>query len=80
MAVYTHRDPLKLLRDWSGERIHRAAEVELYRVDRALLDAFVARLDRRMKLSLSVTSGQLYVTIGDDLLEGALERHSLRTG
>jgi uncharacterized protein YaeQ len=76
VAVYTHKDPEKLLRDWAGERIHRAAELELYRVDRTLLDALVARLARRMAFALSVTGRHLYVTLGEDVIDGPVERHT----
>jgi len=57
---------------WEGERMHRVPE--LYRIDRALLDALVARLARRMTFALSVTGGHLYLTLGDTVLEGAVER------
>jgi uncharacterized protein YaeQ len=77
VAVYTHKDPDKLLAQWAGERIHRAADVELYAIDRALLAALVGRLQRRMVFALSVTGGQLYVTLGDAVLEGAVERRYL---
>jgi len=77
VAVYTHKDPEKLMRQWSGARIHRAADLELYSLDRALLAQLVARLERRMAFALSVTGGRLYVTINNDVLEGALARHVL---
>ena len=72
VAVYTHKDPAKVLALWEGERMHRVPE--LYRIDRALLDALVARLARRMTFALSVTGGHLYLTLGDTVLEGAVER------
>ena len=77
VAVYTHREPARLIRQWSGERIHRAAELELHSFDQALIDGFVARLRRRMSFALSVTGGHLYLTIDDDVLDGAVERHGL---
>jgi uncharacterized protein YaeQ len=77
VAVYTHKDADKLLAQWSGERIHRAEDVELYAIDRALLDALVAKLTRRMAFALSVTGGHLYVTIGSAVLEGAVERRAV---
>jgi uncharacterized protein YaeQ len=79
VVVYTHRDPERVLRQWSGERIHRAEELELYSLDRALLAWLVARLERRMAFALSVTGGRLYITIGDDVIEGAVERHRVVT-
>lgn len=77
VAIYTHRDPAALLRQLSGERIHRAAELELYAIDRQLLAALAARLERRMAFQLSVTESHLYLTVGGDSLDGAVIRHSL---
>jgi uncharacterized protein YaeQ len=77
VAVYTHKDPERLIRQWSGERIHRGAHLELYSVDRALVAGLAARLKRRMAFMLSVTSGHLYITLGDEVIEGAVERHAL---
>lgn len=77
VAVYTHRDPAQLLRQLAGERIHRAEALELYAVDRALVDALAERLDRRTRVGLSVTAGHLYVTLGDETLSGTVERHHL---
>jgi uncharacterized protein YaeQ len=80
VAVYTHKDPARLLRQWSGGRIHRAADLEVYSFDRTLIAELVARLKRRLEIALSVTGGHLYVTIGDDAVEGVVERHALPAG
>ena len=80
VVVYTHKDPGMVLRQWAGERIHRAAELELYSLDAALLAGLVARLQRRTAFTLSVTGGHLYVTLGDEVVEGAVERHPVPTG
>jgi uncharacterized protein YaeQ len=77
VAVYTHRDPAQLLRNLAGEKIHRAAEVEIYAIDRALIAALAARLDRRMAFSLSINERELYASIGADTLVGAVTRHAL---
>lgn len=77
VAVYTHKDPAQVLRSWEGERIHRASEVELYAVDRGLVADLVERLKRRMAFSLSRTGEDLYVTVGEETLEGPVERHRL---
>src|SRR5215510_7556386 len=55
VAVYTHRDVTQLLKQWAGERIHRADELELYAFDRAFIAAFGAKLERRMAIALSRT-------------------------
>lgn len=80
LVVYTHKDPALLLRQWAGERIHRAEAVELYSVDRTLLAAMVARLDRRTRFGLSVTSGHLYLTFGAETITGEVTRHTLTAG
>ncbi|HET7457653.1 MAG TPA: YaeQ family protein [Gemmatimonadaceae bacterium] len=77
VAVYTHRDPAQILRQLAGERIHRADALELYAVDRELLAGLASRLDRRMKLELSVTDRHLYVGVGGTTLTGVVERHAL---
>lgn len=77
VVVYTHKDPEQILRSWAGERIHRASEIELHAIDRGLLEDVVARLKRRMAFALSRTGEDLYVTVGDETLEGPVERHSL---
>ncbi len=77
VAVYTHKDPLSLLRRLEGERIHRAAEIPIYGVDRPLLQGLVELLDRRMKLQLSVTGGSLYLDVGGKGLSGAVTEHRI---
>ncbi len=77
VAVYTHKDPAQVLRQLEGERIHRAEAIELYAIDRALLETLAERLERRMTLSLSVSHGHLYVTLGGETYDGAVERHAL---
>lgn len=68
-AVYTHRDPAKLRRAWSGKTIHRAAEIPLRSFDPGFIDRAVAGIGRRNALAVSVTEGQLYLTLNDATLE-----------
>jgi len=77
VAVYTHRNASQLVKQLSGERIHRAEALEIYAVDRDLLAALVERLDRRMTFDLSVTEGHLYLDVGGETLSGTVERLSL---
>lgn len=77
VAVYTYRDPAQLVRQLAGERIHRAESIEINGIDRALIDALVARLDRRTKFELAVTDRHLYVTIGGETLDGEVHRAPL---
>ena len=74
VAVYTHKDPAQFLKQLAGERIHNAEALELYAIDRALIGALVARLDRRVAFSVSVTDREVYVSIGAENLTGAVVR------
>ncbi len=78
VAIYTHRDPAMVQRAFTGERIHRAEDVPLYAIDRALIDAIAERLERRMSIDLTVTDGTLYVTIGGVMLTGTVTTHPLQ--
>ena len=87
VAVYTHKDPALLLKQLAGEKIFRAEELELYALDRALINGFVARLERRVAFSLSITDHELYLSFsaatagspkgGDDNLTSRVARLSL---
>lgn len=77
VAVYTHKDPGQLKRALSGARIHKADALELYAVDRALLAELVELLDRRVKLAVSMTDGQLYVTMNGSTVGGTVERFTI---
>jgi uncharacterized protein YaeQ len=73
VAVYLHRAPGPYLRQLAGERIHRLEAIEFFGLDRSLIAALVARLDRRMTLAISVNERQLFVTIDGVTLEGTIE-------
>jgi uncharacterized protein YaeQ len=77
VVVYTHKDPDQLLRRLEGEKIHRATAIEIYAVDRALIASLVARLERRMAFSVSIAERELFVSIGQDTLTGAVTRHTI---
>jgi uncharacterized protein YaeQ len=77
VAVYTHKDVTQVKRNLDGERIHRAESLELYAIDRLLVAALAARLERRMAFSLSINERELYVSIGADTVTGQVTRHRL---
>jgi uncharacterized protein YaeQ len=72
VAVYTHKDPMRLLRLLEGERVHRRDALEIYAVDRDFLAAWVAQLTRRMKFDLSISDGQIYVVLDEATLTGTV--------
>ena len=79
VAVYTHKDPRQFLKQLAGERIHRGEALELYAIDRTLVSALVARLERRVVFSLSITDRELYLSVGADTFTGSVVRLNLNT-
>lgn len=77
VAVYVHREPSQFLARLVGERIHRAEAIEIYTVDMALINALVARLQRRMNFSLSISDRELFIALGAENLTGAVTRRPL---
>jgi uncharacterized protein YaeQ len=77
VAIYTHRDPVMLLRNLAGQTIYRAEDIPLFTFERGFAQQLVARLDRRMHFDLTVTERQLYLNLDDASIEGALHQHSL---
>ena len=59
-------------RTLAGERIHRAESLTLIEVDRDLLAEWTPLLQRRMKLALSFSGGEVYLTLGNQTLTGTL--------
>ncbi|MEZ5417513.1 MAG: YaeQ family protein [Vicinamibacterales bacterium] len=60
-AVYTHRDLRQVLAQLEGQGVHRAADVPVFGLERAVIETLAASLDRRTALTLNVMDGQLYV-------------------
>jgi uncharacterized protein YaeQ len=74
VAVYTTRDIDRFVQNLSGTQIHRAEKLELYAIDRALVSALAARLDRRMAFTLTVSDRELFLSLGADTLSGKVAR------
>ena len=74
VVVYTHKDPVLFVKQLAGRKIHNANALELYALDRALIDALVTRLERRVAFSVSITDRELYLSIGADHLTGRVVR------
>ncbi len=77
VAVYTHKDVGQVVRNLAGERIHRVEALELYAIDRPLVAAVAARLERRMAFGLSINERELYISIGADTIAGPVVRHGV---
>jgi hypothetical protein len=54
--------------------ISRSSYASPYALDRALLAGLAARLGRRMEFTLTVAERNLYVSLGEETLQGVIER------
>jgi uncharacterized protein YaeQ len=77
VVVYTHKDIATVMAQFAGQRIHRADAIEIYAMDRELLKALAARLQRRMSIDLSVSERHLYLSMGETTLTGIIEAHRI---
>jgi uncharacterized protein YaeQ len=79
VVVYAHREVEAWLERLSTGNIHRAEAVEINVMDRGLLSAWAARLERRMQFDLAVSERHLYLSFPDATLSGELgSRHLTR--
>jgi uncharacterized protein YaeQ len=77
VAVYTYRDSAQLMQQLASGRIHRAEEIPIYVIERALLDALIGSLERRIAMGIVMTEGQLYIQIGGRSIAGTIAEHRL---
>lgn len=77
IAIYTHRDPAKVLAQLTGKRIHRAEQIPVYGIERDVVDAAVAALDRRNTATVSVTERQLYLDLNGTALSTPITEYRI---
>jgi uncharacterized protein YaeQ len=77
VVVYTHRDPVPLLRQLNRTRIHRSEELRIFALDRPLLLELTRVLDRRNRWEIAVSDRTLFVTVGKTTLSGTVTEHRL---
>jgi uncharacterized protein YaeQ len=77
VAVYTHRDVRQLLAQLGGERIHRAAEIPIRAFNRGAIDAVAKHIDRRTSMAVSVSGGEVYLSLGAETHSLAIDEHRL---
>ena len=70
VAVYVHRDATQWLAGLSSTRMHRADEIAVRALDRTLVSALATRLDRRMSFALSISEGELFLSLDTETLIG----------
>ena len=78
VVVYLHRDPSQWWPRVAAADIYQAHTITVWEIDRSLLAALAARLERRLSFALTVTDRTLYLAIGTDTLVGTLTAHVLR--
>jgi uncharacterized protein YaeQ len=77
VAVYVHKESTQWLAGLRSATLHRAETLELYAIERSLIAAFVARLDRRMSFALAVSEREVFISLADVTLHGHVNRLSL---
>ena len=77
VAVYTHRDVRQFLGQLAGEKIHRADAIPIRAFDRNAIEEIAASLDRRTTAALSVTHGELFLTIGERTYTVPMTEHHI---
>ncbi|MGA3122818.1 MAG: YaeQ family protein [Polyangiaceae bacterium] len=74
VALYTHVDAVLLRREMSSRSVHKAGEIEVWRLAPSFLDAVERSIGRTTKLELVRTDSRLYVTVDENVIEGEIER------
>ncbi len=74
VAVYAHKDPAQWLTRLAEARIHRAESLELFALDPGWIAGLASKLERRAKLALTRSEGELYLTLGNETHQMALQR------
>jgi uncharacterized protein YaeQ len=80
VAVYTHRDARQLLAQLAGERIHRAGDIPIRAFDRAAIDVVAEQLGRRSSFALTVSAGELHLSLDEQTTAIGMTEHRLTGG
>jgi uncharacterized protein YaeQ len=77
VAVYTHRDVEQFQKQLAGKKIFRSEDLPVYALDRYFVEGLANLLERRTRLNITITEGQLYVTVGDQTLNTLVVAHRI---
>ena len=77
VAVYSHKESGQWLAGLKAARIHKAEDLELYAIERSLVGALAAKLDRRMSFALAVSDREVFLSLADATLTGKIDRLKL---
>src|SRR5437870_830773 len=75
VAVYTHRNIAKVLAELDGRKIHQAEAIPVYEFGRGFVEEVAAVLQRREKISVSITERQLYLDVSGQTFNTAVGEH-----
>ncbi len=74
VAVYTWKNPEKMVAEIVERKVYRAEHLELFALETEMLEAIAKTLDRVNKWDVAVTGGTIYLTVGDKSFETAARR------
>lgn len=77
VAVYAYRDVTPWFARIAGERIHRSEAVEVHVIDRELVTALAACLERRVDIDLAISDRNVYVSVANITYSGSIALHRL---
>jgi len=77
VVVFTQHDPALLKKSVQGTRIHKVEAIDVFAVPGAMLDELDSLTDRNAKWVFVHTSGEIYVTVGENSVTGQITKHSL---
>ena len=75
VAVYTHRAVSQVLAQLNGQGIFRAGEIPVYEFGTGFIEEVAATIDRRAKVSVSVTERQLYLDVVGRTFTTSINEH-----
>jgi uncharacterized protein YaeQ len=76
-VVYTHRDARQLLAQLDGQKVHRGAGIPIRAFDRAAIEEVAALIDRRTSMALSVSGGEIYLSLGERTFTLTISEHRM---
>jgi len=77
VELYTHVELGMLRKEAATKPIHRVAEIAVWRIDPAFLEALEEKVTRNMKLEVTRNDGQLYLVIDGTTFETTITKATL---
>ncbi|WP_166865741.1 MULTISPECIES: YaeQ family protein [unclassified Salinibacterium] len=75
-AVYTHRDPQKVVDAWAGKPVHRAEQIPVRSFDPGFIDDAASGLERRNDLTVSLSEQHLYLDLNGRSVASAIHERT----